>query len=193
MLMKRIGILALQGDFAEHISMLQKLGVEAFPIRLQKQLQDLDSLIIPGGESSTIAKLMQTYNLTEPIQELILHGLPVMGTCAGMIILSKSVAPMNSETMGAINIEVKRNAFGRQIDSFETDLSIPTLGKEPFRAIFIRAPIITKAGPEVDILAQLADGTNVAARQGKVLVCAFHPELTDDTRFHRYFIEVVMG
>lgn len=193
MLMKKIGVLALQGDFAEHIFALQKLGVEAFPIRLQKQLHGLDGLVIPGGESTSIAKLMQTYDLTETIQELVLHGLPVLGTCAGMILLSKNSTQMGLKSIGAIDIEVRRNAFGRQINSFETDLSIPTLGKEPFRAIFIRAPIITKAGPEVDILAQLEDGTNVAARQGNVLVCAFHPELTDDTRFHRYFLEVVMG
>ena len=191
--MKRIGVLALQGAFIEHISMLRKLGVEAFPVRLRQQLQDLDGLVIPGGESTTIAKLMRSCDLTQAIQELISHGLPVLGTCAGMILLSKSATSMNSETIGAINIEVRRNAFGRQIDSFETDLSIPALGEEPFRAIFIRAPIITRVGPEVEVLARLEDGTSVAARQGKVLVCAFHPELTDDTRFHRYFLEVVAG
>ena len=191
--MKRIGVLALQGAFIEHISMFRKLGVETFPVRLRQQLQDLDGLVIPGGESTTIAKLMRIYNLTEAIQELISDGLPVLGTCAGMILLSQSAISMNSETIGAINIEVRRNAFGRQINSFETDLSIPALGKEPFRAIFIRAPIITWLGREVEVLARLEDGTNVAARQGKVLVSAFHPELTDDTRFHRYFLEVVAG
>ena len=188
--MKRIGVLALQGDFIEHVSMLRKLSVEASPIRLQKQLQGLDGLVIPGGESTTIVKLMEIYNLTEAIQGLILDGLPVLGTCAGMILLSKSTTQLNLETIGAINIEVKRNAFGRQINSFETDISIPALGEEPFRAIFIRAPIITRAGTEVEILARLEDGTSVAARQGKVLVCAFHPELTDDTRFHKYFLEL---
>ena len=193
MIVKRIGVLALQGAFAEHISMLQKLGVEAFPIRLRQQLQDLDGLVIPGGESTAIAGLMQTYDLKEAIQELISDGLPVLGTCAGMILLSKNGTQLNSETIGAIDVEVRRNAFGRQINSFETNLSIPAIGEEPFRAIFIRAPIITRVGPGVEILARLEDGTSVAARQGKVLVCAFHPELTDDTRFHRYFLEVVVG
>jgi len=189
--MERIGVLALQGSFIEHIFMLQKLGVEASPIRIQKQLRGLDGLVIPGGESTTIARLMQTYSLTEVIQGLISSGLPVLGTCAGMILLSKNAVQTNLETIGAINIEVRRNAFGRQINSFETGLSIPALGEEPFRAIFIRAPIITRAGPGVEILARLEDGTIVAARERKVLVCAFHPELTDDTRFHRYFLEVV--
>ena len=191
--MKRIGVLALQGDFIEHISMLQKLDVEAFPIRLRQQLQNLDGLVIPGGESTAIARLMHLYNLTDSIQELISDGLPVLGTCAGMILLSKNGTQLNSETIGAIDIEIRRNAFGRQINSFETDLSIPAIGKESFRAIFIRAPVITRVGPEVEILARLEDGISVAARQGKVLVCAFHPELTDDTRFHRYFLEVVAG
>ena len=191
--MKKIGVLALQGDFIEHISMFRKLDAEAFPIRLPQQLQDLDGLVIPGGESTTIAKLMQIYNLTEAIRDLISDGLPVLGTCAGMILLSKSTNPMNSETIGAVNIDVRRNAFGRQINSFETDISIPVLAEEPFRAIFIRAPIITRVGPEVEILAQIEDGKSVAAKQGKRLVCAFHPELTSDTRFHRYFLEVVAG
>ena len=191
MLMRRIGVLALQGAFVEHIAMLQNLGVEASPIRLRKQLQGLDGLVIPGGESTTIAKLMQIYGLTEAIQELTSNGLPVLGTCAGMVLLSRSATQLNNlDTIGAINIEVRRNAFGRQINSFETDISIPALGEEPFRAIFIRAPIITRAGAEVEILARLEDGTSVAARQGKVLVCAFHPELTDDTRFHKYFLEL---
>jgi 5'-phosphate synthase pdxT subunit len=139
-----------------------------------------------------MAKLMQTYNLTEAIQGLVSDGLSVLGTCAGMILLSKNAAQMNLENMGAIDIEVRRNAFGRQIDSFEADLSMPVLGEEPFHAIFIRAPIITNVGPGVQILARLEDGTDVAARQGEVLVCAFHPELTDDMRFHRYFMEAVV-
>ena len=191
--MKRIGVLALRGAFIEHISMLKKLDVEAFPIRLRQQLQNLDGLVIPGGESTAIARLMHLYNLTDSIQELILDGLPVLGTCAGMILLSRNGTQLNSETIGAIDIEVRRNAFGRQINSFETNLCIPAIGEEPFHAIFIRAPIITRVGPGVEILARLEDGTSVAARQGKVLVCAFHPELTDDTRFHRYFLEVVVG
>ena len=133
--MKKIGVLALQGAFVEHISMFRKLDVEAFPVRLRQQLQGLDGLVIPGGESTTIAKLMRSYDLTQAIQELVSDGLPVLGTCAGMILLSGSATSMNSETIGAIDIEVRRNAFGRQIDSFETDLSIPALGEEPFHAI----------------------------------------------------------
>ena len=191
--MKSIGVLALQGAFIEHIQVLRKLNVDAFPVRLPQELQGIDGLIIPGGESTAITKLMQSYNLAEAVRGLVLDGLPVFGTCAGMILLAKSATQMNSETIGAINIEVKRNAFGRQIDSFETDLFIPALGEEPFHAIFIRAPIITKAGLEVKILAELEDNKSVAAIQGKVLVCAFHPELTDDLRFHRYFLESVAG
>jgi 5'-phosphate synthase pdxT subunit len=191
--MERVGVLALQGAFVEHIQMLRRLGVNALPVRLPQELEGLDGLVIPGGESTTMAKLMQSYNLTEAIRGLALNGLPVFGSCAGMILLAKSVTQMDLETIGAINIEVRRNAFGRQIDSFETDLSMPVLGEEPFHAIFIRAPIITRVGPEVENLAQLEDGTNVAVRQGKILVCAFHPELTDDIRFHKYFLEVVVG
>jgi 5'-phosphate synthase pdxT subunit len=191
--MGRVGVLALQGAFVEHIQMLRRLGVNALPVRLPQELEGLDGLVIPGGESTTMAKLMQSYNLTEAIRGLALNGLPVFGSCAGMILLAKSVTQMDLETIGAINIEVRRNAFGRQIDSFETDLSMPVLGEEPFHAIFIRAPIITRVGPEVENLAQLEDGTNVAVRQGKILVCAFHPELTDDIRFHKYFLEVVVG
>jgi len=190
---KSIGVLVLQGAFIEHIQVLRKLNVDAFPVRLPQELQGIDALIIPGGESTAITKLMQSYNLAEAVRGLVLDGLPVFGTCAGMILLAKSATQMNSETIGAINIEVKRNAFGRQIDSFETDLFIPALGEEPFHAIFIRAPIITKAGLEVKILAELEDNKSVAAIQGKVLVCAFHPELTDDLRFHRYFLESVAG
>jgi 5'-phosphate synthase pdxT subunit len=190
---KRLGVLALQGAFIEHIQVLRKLHVDAFPVRLPQELQGIDGLIIPGGESTAITKLMQSYNLAEAVRGLVLDGLPVFGTCAGMILLAKSATQMNSETIGAINIEVKRNAFGRQIDSFETDLFIPALGEEPFHAIFIRAPIITKAGPEVKVLDELEDNKSVAAIQGKVLVCAFHPELTDDLRFHRYFLESVAG
>jgi len=191
--MKKIGVLALQGAFVEHIQFLRKLDVEALPVRLPQELEGLDGLVIPGGESTAIAKLMQSYNLTKTIQELVSCGLPVFGTCAGMILLSKSASQLNSERIGAIDIEVTRNAFGRQIDSFETDIPIPSLGKRAFHAVFIRAPLITKTGPGVEILARLEDGVSVAARQGKVVVCAFHPELTDDVRFHRYFLEILAG
>lgn len=191
--MKKIGVLALQGAFVEHIQFLRKLDVDALSVRLPQELEGLDGLVIPGGESTAIAKLMQSYNLTKTIQELVSCGLPVFGTCAGMILLSKRASQLNSERIGAINIEVTRNAFGRQIDSFETDIPIPSLGERAFHAVFIRAPLITKTGPGVEILARLEDGVSVAARQGKVVVCAFHPELTDDVRFHRYFLEILAG
>lgn len=150
---EKIGVLALQGAFIEHISMFRKLGVAASPVRLPQELRGLDGLVIPGGESTTIAKLMQTYNLTEAIQGLVSDGLSVLGTCAGMILLSKNASQVNLETMGAIDIEVRRNAFGRQIDSFEAALPMPVLGEEPFHAIFIRAPSITGIGPTVQVLA----------------------------------------
>jgi 5'-phosphate synthase pdxT subunit len=191
--MKKIGVLALQGAFVEHIQFLRKLGVDALPVRLPQELEGLNGLVIPGGESTAIAKLMQIYNLTKTIQELVSGGLPVFGTCAGMILLSKSASQLNSGKIGAIDIEVTRNAFGRQINSFETDIHIPAIGERAFHAVFIRAPLIAEAGPRVEILARLEDGVGVAARQGKVVVCAFHPELSDDLRLHRYFLETLAG
>ena len=191
--MKKIGVLALQGAFIEHIHCLRKLGADAFPVRLPQELEGVHGLVIPGGESTVMAKLMHSYNLTGIIRELVSGGLPVFGTCAGMILLSKSASQLNSGMIGAIDIEITRNAFGRQIDSFETDIPIPSFGERPFHAVFIRAPLITKTGPGVEILARLEEGRGVAARQGKVLVCAFHPELTDDIRFHQYFLEIIAG
>lgn len=189
----KIGVLALQGAFREHIAMLQQLGVEALPVRLSSELQGLDGLIIPGGESTTIGRLMVNHNLREALQSLARGGFPLWGTCAGMILLAKKAWGLDLETVGAIDIEVKRNAFGRQVDSFETDLMIPSLGTAPFPAIFIRAPLIEKVGAGVEILATLPEGTCVAARQGKVVVSAFHPELTEDLRFHSYFLRMAAG
>jgi 5'-phosphate synthase pdxT subunit len=189
----RIGVLAAQGAFVEHIARLHRLEVEALAVRLPHELAGLDGLIIPGGESTTISKLMLDYNLTDEIRNLAKNGLPVFGTCAGMIILANKIPDLEIDPLGLMKIEVRRNAFGRQVDSFETELSIPVLGKEPFPGIFIRAPIIEQVTSEVEILARLADGTGVAARQGKLLACAFHPELTDDLRFHQYFIGIVTG
>ncbi len=189
----RIGVLAAQGAFVEHIARLRRLEVEALAVRLPHELARLDGLIIPGGESTTISKLMLDYNLTDEIRNLAKNGLPIFGTCAGMIILANKIPDSEAEPLGLMKIEVRRNAFGRQVDSFETELSIPVLGQEPFPGIFIRAPIIEQANSEVEILARLADGTSVAARQGKLLACAFHPELTDDLRFHQYFIGIVAG
>lgn len=189
----KIGVLALQGAFIEHINMLRGLGMEALPIRQSLELNSLDGLIIPGGESTTMLSLMRSYNLSQPLKELAQAGMPIMGTCAGMVCLAKKVSdPVDTEmeTLALMDTEVRRNAFGRQVDSFETELTVPTLGVEPFPGIFIRAPIIERADTQVEILAKLADGTSVAARQGKLVVAAFHPELTDDPRLHRYFLEI---
>jgi 5'-phosphate synthase pdxT subunit len=189
----RIGVLASQGAFVEHIAALRRLEVEALPVRLAPQLNGLDGLVIPGGESTTITRLMLSSRLTEEIKKLARKGLPIFGTCAGMIVLSTPNSDRDVEPLGLMDIIVKRNAFGRQIDSFETELSIPVLGEKPFPAVFIRAPLIEKANGDVEILARLADGTIVAARQGNLLVSAFHPELTDDLRLHRYFLDMVGG
>ncbi len=189
----RIGILASQGAFVEHIAALRRLKVEALPVRLPMELNGLDGLIIPGGESTAITKLMLSSNLTEEIKSLARKGMPIFGTCAGMIVLSTKNSDQDVAPLGLMDIIVKRNAFGRQVDSFETELSIPVLGKKPFPAVFIRAPLIERANSNVSILARLPDGTIVAARQGNLLVSAFHPELTDDLRFHRYFLDIVGG
>lgn len=188
--MKKIGILALQGAFAEHEKCLTQIGAEAEPIRLPHELEQLDGLIIPGGESSSIGRLMNDYELTPALQRQIANGLPVFGTCAGMILLSKEAIGLDGQALGTMDIVVRRNAFGRQVDSFEIDLPVPALGEPPFSAVFIRAPWIENIGPEVEILAQLSDGTPVAARQCNILVASFHPELTTDTRLHAYFLSM---
>ena len=189
----RIGVLASQGAFAEHIAILHQLGIETIPVRLPKELVGLDGLIIPGGETTSISKLMLEYSLVNEIRNLARNGLPIFGTCAGMILLANEPSDLGVELLGVINIKVRRNAFGRQRDSFETELSIPVLGEKPFPGVFIRAPVIEQANSEVEILARLADGTSVAARQGRLLVSAFHPELTTDLRFHQYFLDIVAG
>jgi len=189
----RIGVLALQGDFSEHTSILEKLRAEVTAVRQPAQLESLDGLIIPGGESTTMLNLMRSYNLTQPLKELIQNGLPVMGTCAGMILLAKKVTNTDMDTLSVMDIEVKRNAFGRQVDSFETALDIPLLGEDPFPAVFIRAPFIEDAASGVEILSRLPDDTIVAARQDNKLALAFHPELNCDSRLHRYFLEMVKG
>ena len=189
----RIGVLASQGAFIEHIAILNQMKIEALPVRLPQELVGLDGLIIPGGESTSIGKLMLDYNLTSEIETLAKKGLPIFGTCAGMILQAKEISDTDIEPMGLMDIKVRRNAFGRQRESFETELSIPVLGEKPFPGVFIRAPIIEQANSEVEILARLADGTSVAARQGKILASAFHPELTNDLRFHQYFLDIVAG
>ncbi len=195
--MKRCGVLALQGAFVEHVHILRTLGVEAVEVRLPEHLQGLNWLIMPGGESTTIGKLAVTFGLVEPIRNMTQSGIPVWGTCAGMILLAKDVGKQQP-LIAVMDIAVRRNAFGRQVDSFEADVSIPTLDAvsaaeehgRPFRAIFIRAPYIESAGNGVEVLARLPDGPIVAARQGNMLVTAFHPELGEDTRFHRFFLSL---
>jgi len=190
----KIGVLALQGAFAEHIAVLKELGVEAVEVRLPEQLEGLDGLIIPGGESTSITLLMKNYRFADVMGGLAKDGFPIFGTCAGMIVLARELSDAGGvEPVGAMDIKVARNAFGRQVDSFEASLSIPVLGKKPFTAVFIRAPKIESIGKNVEVLAKLDDGTVVAARQGKLLVTSFHPELTDDTRLHRYFLDMVAG
>ena len=186
----KIGILALQGAFVEHASVCHRLKAETTFVRLPEDLQELDGLIIPGGESTTIGRLMTEFHLTSALKELLSAGMPVFGTCAGMILLAKKATDLDLETLEAIDIEVRRNAFGRQVDSFETYLDVALFGEPPFPGVFIRAPWIEKAGPEVEILARLPSGVPVAAQQRNVLVTAFHPELTSDVRFHAYFLDL---
>jgi 5'-phosphate synthase pdxT subunit len=189
----KIGVLASQGAFIEHIITLNKLDIEAVPVRLPGELKGVDGLIIPGGESTTISRLMDSYKLSDKITTLAKDGMPMFGTCAGMILMAREISGNTTQSLKLMDITVKRNAFGRQVDSFEADLKIPVLGKEPFLAVFIRAPIIESYAENVEILARLDDDTPVAARQGKLLGVAFHPELTDDLRFHKYFLEIASG
>jgi 5'-phosphate synthase pdxT subunit len=175
----------------EHVNLLCQLGVEAPAVRLPRELDRLDGLIVPGGESTTMLRLMESFGLIEPIRDMARNGLPIWGTCAGMILLVKDVSNYEMETLRLMDAKVRRNAFGSQVDSFEVDLEIPLVGEEPFHAVFIRAPIIEETRPIVQILSRLADGTIVAIRQNWLLACAFHPEFTDDLRFHSLFLNMV--
>ena len=190
----KIGVLALQGDFAEHISMLKRINVDATEVRLPEHLKGLDGLIIPGGESTTIGKLAVAYNLMEPLKQFGKRH-AIWGTCAGAIFLSKDVS-RNQPLLGLMDIKVERNAFGRQVDSFEADLDVPEVKQatgtnEDYHAVFIRAPIIESVGGDAKVLASAPDGRIVAAQQGHLLATSFHPELTNDTRFHKYFLSLV--
>ena len=186
----KIGILALQGAFIEHVQMLDSLGIKPSEVRLPAELQDIDGLIIPGGESTTMLNLMQSFDFIKPLKKLAGRKIPIWGTCAGLICLAKNVInPDDShmETLGLMDITVRRNAFGRQVDSFETTLQITALQGGPFPAVFIRAPLIERVGGSVEIMARLSGGEIVAAAQGKLLATSFHPELTGDARLHSYF------
>ena len=191
--MPTVGVLAIQGDFQEHRQMLEKLGVEVSEIRLPHQLDDIDGLIIPGGESTTIAQLIDIYHFRDVLKEKIKGGLPVWGTCAGMIIISNRLTDHRPEPLHLMDIEVSRNAFGRQVDSFEADIQFDEIDGPPFHCVFIRAPGVNKTGAGVKVLAHLDDGRPIAVRQGNMLATSFHPELTDDTRIHGLFVEIVQG
>lgn len=191
----RVGVLALQGDFREHLAVLRGLGADAVPVRRATELDDVTGLVIPGGESSVMDKLTRAFGVAEPLKARIAAGMPVYGTCAGLIMLADTVrdAIVGQQTLGGLDVVVRRNAFGNQNDSFETDLVIPELGDSPVHAVFIRAPVIEEVGPAARALASLPDGRVVAVEQGPLLGTAFHPEMTDDHRFHARFLETIAG
>ena len=191
--MTRAGVLGLQGDFAEHLHTLRAMGVDAVDVRRPQQLDEVDALIIPGGESTTIGKLAAKYGIIPKLLARVEEGMPVWGTCAGAIFIAKDVPGHPHPIAGLMDMMVERNVFGRQVDSFEADLAIAGIGPEPFHAVFIRAPRIASVGPGVTVLAALADGTIVAARQGRLLATSFHPELTDDQRLHQLFLSLAKG
>ncbi len=186
----KVGVLALQGAFIEHEKTLSALGAEAREVRMPEQLEGLDGLIIPGGESTAIGKLATEFVLIDPLREFA-RSKPTWGTCAGMIFLAKDIGIDRQPILGVMDINVNRNAFGRQIDSFEADVLIKPLGDPPFHAVFIRAPVVTGVGADVAVLAELKDGRIVAVQQNHLLATAFHPELTGDFRLHRYFMDMI--
>lgn len=187
----RIGILALQGDVREHANALLEVGAEPIEVRLPRDLVGIDGLILPGGESTTMRKLIDLYGLREPMQALAHGGAALYGTCAGMILLANRIADGDEPVLRLLDITVQRNAYGRQLDSFEADLDIPSLGEEPLHGVFIRAPVVSEVGPGVEVLARDPDGRPIAVRQGRVLATAFHPELTGDRRLHRLMLELI--
>lgn len=195
----KIGVMALQGAFIEHVHVLQQLGVDAVEVRLPEDLEGLDGLIMPGGESTAIGKLMVNWGLLEPVKKMINQGKAVWGTCAGMILLAKDIGGLDQPLIGVMDIKVKRNAFGSQLDSFETDLEVPIIGNEPFPGVFIRAPYIEQVGSQAQAVAHFNNEAKtgqletvvVAAKQNNLLATAFHPELTNDPRFHQLFIDMV--
>jgi pyridoxal 5'-phosphate synthase pdxT subunit len=187
----RIGVLALQGAVREHVAAIRDVGGEPVEVRLPRDLVDLDALILPGGESTTMRKLMDAYGLREPILSMARAGAPMLGTCAGMILLAERIADGDEPVFSMLDLEVRRNGYGRQLDSFEADLAIPSLGERPLHGVFIRAPMVTGVGPRAEVLATDPDGRPVAVRQGRVIATAFHPELTDDRRVHRLLLELV--
>jgi 5'-phosphate synthase pdxT subunit len=187
----RVGVLALQGAVREHVTALRAVGADPVEVRLPRDLEGLAGLILPGGESTTMRRLMDRYGLTEPIRALARRGAPMLGTCAGMILLADRLTDGEEPVLRLLDIEVHRNAYGRQLDSFEADLDIPSLGDEPLHGVFIRAPIVTDVGAGVEVLARDPGGRPIAVRSGSVLATAFHPELTADRRLHRLFVDLI--
>jgi pyridoxal 5'-phosphate synthase pdxT subunit len=184
----RIGVLAVQGAFAEHLATLASIGVEGVEVRLPSDLDGVSGLILPGGESTAMRLLIERWGLRDPILDLARSGAPILGTCAGMILLATTITDGDPTVFGLLDMHVRRNAFGRQLDSFEADLAVPVLGDAPVHGVFIRAPIVESVGPGVDVLSRLDDGRIVAVRQRNVLATAFHPELAGETRFHRLLV-----
>jgi len=181
----RVGVLALQGNFREHLDVLRGIGVEAFAVRLPVDLQGLSGLILPGGESTTMRKLIERWGLRDPILDLARQGAPLFGTCAGMILLARDIVDGDEPVLPLLDVSVKRNAFGRQLDSFEGQMEVPVLGDTPVHGVFIRAPVIERVGGDVEVMATLDDGRVVAVRERNIVATAFHPELAGETRFHR--------
>lgn len=191
-----VGVLALQGAFREHVAALARLGAATREVRQLRDMAGIDAMVIPGGESTTMGKLLTDLRMLEPLRARISEGMPVYGSCAGLILLCRNIEGSEQPRLGLLDATVRRNAFGRQVDSFEADLAIPELGAEPLPAVFIRAPVILSTGPEVRVLARVEmDGAEraVAVRQDRILATSFHPELTPDTRFHRYFLDICRG
>ena len=190
--MTTVGVLAIQGDYREHRNLLESLGADVKEIRLPDQLDAVDGLIIPGGESTTIVQLIDIYKMREKLRERVLNeGMPTWGTCAGMIVMAHKLSDHRPDPLKLMNIEVSRNAFGRQVDSFETDLEVEDMDGPPYHAVFIRAPVVDTIGEGVRIISSLDDGRPVAVRQGHMLATAFHPELTNDPRMHKLFLQMV--
>jgi pyridoxal 5'-phosphate synthase pdxT subunit len=187
----RVGILAVQGDVREHAAALREVGAEPVEVRLPRDLAGVEALILPGGESTAMRRLIDAYGLAEPILSLGASGAPMWGTCAGMILLARRITDGDKPILPMLDIEVRRNAYGRQLDSFEADLAVPVLGDKPLHAVFIRAPVVTDVGPDVEVLATDPMGRTVAVREGRLLATAFHPELTGDRRFHQALVDLI--
>ena len=187
----RIGVLAVQGAVREHVAAIREIGAEPVEVRLPRDLVDLDALILPGGESTAMRRLIDAYGLRDPIVALARAGAPMLGTCAGMILLADRLADGEEPVLELLDVEVRRNAYGRQLDSFEADLDVPALGDAPLHGVFIRAPVVSDVGPAAEVLARDPDGAPVAVRQGRVVATAFHPELTGDRRMHRLLLDMI--